>query len=77
MPDWQPIETAPKDGTPVVLFTHPTENPVVGYWIDLQMYDFPFTGWTTGWKTSSGYNADWDEVYNPTHWLPLLPLPSV
>lgn len=30
--DWQPIETAPKDGTAILLWEEYSTNPFVGYW---------------------------------------------
>ncbi len=62
---WQPIETAPKDGTPILLFCPGSwygDERVVGcfgsyccsvefYWVDL---------------ASEGMSLD-----KPTHWLPL------
>ncbi len=65
--EWQPIETAPKDGTPVLLFA-PDDVPqiVVGY----------------AYKHSSRADVFWiymDEALanispggaDPTHWMPL------
>lgn len=56
---WQPIETAPKDGTKILAnFTHPEVEywPVVAYWtdaVDMQRW--------------AGFPRD----AQPTHWMPL------
>ena len=69
MSEWQPIETAPRDGTailvwPGVLFTEMTYfHTSVVRWHD----------WKEAWIEASG------EEYNtfyPTHWMPLPPPPK-
>lgn len=60
VPDWQPIETAPKDGTHITL-TNRRDLPATCHWFDgawhLSMNRYgPFSQWT------------WDA---PTHWMPL------
>lgn len=67
--DWQPIETAPKDGREVIL----RDRDRVGCacwtrWPDVHDTDGALEieggeGWTVG--------ADGDEWRNPTHWMPL------
>lgn len=32
MSEWQPIRTAPKDGTHIFLQVNPRELPFIGYW---------------------------------------------
>lgn len=32
MSDWQPIETAPKDGTLLLLWLEDEHRPIVGHW---------------------------------------------
>jgi hypothetical protein len=76
LPVWQPIATAPKDGTPLRLFSegfiNPDFNPggsVEGQWCD-----------DLGW-IGAVWNAEqdcWDanEIV-PTHWQPLPPPPGV
>lgn len=61
MTSWQPIETAPKDGTEVLLFvkeyvTGDSQQQVVGWWR------------THGWVESY---ADEYGVCEVTHWMPL------
>lgn len=66
---WQPIETAPKDGTKVLLFfpgpfNDKAENGIVtGQW----------TGNTDRWWLSAIW-ASSNAHQNPTHWMPL-PIP--
>ena len=70
MTDWQPIETAPKDGTRVLLIGKNGANrwmrPFVGYWTpryawSLDVYDFE--------SVLTNYHP-------PTHWMPLPPTPT-
>lgn len=57
---WQPIETALKDGTPVIVFcpdNHPEEQVMCGQW-----YSYAGGFW--------GIHID-DQRIEPTHWMPL------
>lgn len=67
---WQPIETAPKDGTHVLLWFEWHDLPVVG--------DFRYGRWwsvhSLGGNLPRPNGMDWEEVMRPTHWMPL-PLP--
>lgn len=66
VPEWQPIETAPKDGTFILLFT--AEGMIEGYW--------GFGGWDqcvcSAIYSESGVLID----CKPTHWMPPLPPPA-
>lgn len=72
-PDWQPIETAPKDGTKILGFEpHPTITPkeptfrcVCMRWNDTKWrgHGRPTFAWVTAESGSL--------VYDPTHWMPL------
>ncbi|CAB4188119.1 Domain of unknown function DUF551 [uncultured Caudovirales phage] len=61
--EWQPIETAPKDGT-----------WILGYWRDQRITEYPRVIFANDcsqhdvWYTAD--NRDFGPVY-PTHWMPL------
>lgn len=72
--EWQPIETAPKDGTPVLLYFNgwdrPTARPTV------------YVGtWTTDFDGDGEWYIDWGDLTQyhigpMTHWMPLPPPPA-
>lgn len=75
---WIPIETAPKDGTWVLLYGKEPwperddnlQSIVTGFWnADSQFGDgeWAFCYW----------DSDWRSTFKPTHWQPLPPAPSV
>lgn len=54
---WQPIETAPKDGTVVLVIDARHDD------------DYPYPA---HWKKGYGwFDPGWDGGYSPTHWMPL------
>lgn len=69
-PAWQPIETAPKDGTEILLFEllRGEESMIrAGYWED-QGESIHDVGEAAGWSIAdSGYIGE----IRPTHWMPL------
>jgi hypothetical protein len=74
---WQPIETAPKDRTMLLLWAG--GEHVIGYfetgkeWLTSQE---GFNDWTTGAvTTTSGYDCGFNRI-RPTHWMALPPEPS-
>lgn len=69
-PRWMPIETAPRDGTDVLLFGPAPYGrprpPLVAGWYD--------KGVIPGWYSYDEIEAELDMA--PTHWMSLPPAPS-
>ncbi len=67
-PQWQPIETAPKDGSEFLVFK-PTTGMLVVTYLDSDHPDYdgdtPHVTW------------DHDSLWDPTHWMPLPPPPGI
>lgn len=61
---WQPIETAPKDGTAVLGFF----PGLVGYVARQDVQPINWSGWGGGVWAVNGRN---DSSQRPTHWMPL------
>ena len=59
MSDWQPIETAPKDGT-----------AVLGYHSG-KMTTVYFEFWGGPWKLVAPGSCAEEDDWEPTHWMPL------
>jgi hypothetical protein len=72
--DWQPIETAPRDGTKVLLWVH--DDYVLGYFETAKEWknsETGFNAWTTGPVTQGGYDCGFERIGQPTHWAALRP----
>ena len=71
MSDWQPIETAPKDGTSVLLFG--PLGVVLGRWCDAQRdtEDFYKRHQLLNFFSHTGWSYDFVDQHQPTHWMPL------
>lgn len=69
MSEWRPIETAPKDGTPVLLWVGVGMSEP---WAQTARWvNEPESGWS-GWvDTYEGF-----DLAEPTHWMPLPAPPS-
>lgn len=75
VPTWQPIETAPKDGTKIVLLCDLWQGrtPIVAHWDENgATYEGPMGRFT--WHTSMDGDTVAERV--PTHWLPIPEPPS-
>ncbi len=75
---WQPIETAPKDGTPILASLGPFMYIV--FWSDHPDLKHPYAWWEQGhaeWENEKliGYHEHFYPA-SPTHWLPLPKLPK-
>lgn len=74
MSEWQPIETAPKDGTWVLLYFDGWDRPDV-----YEGQPTIYAGqWSTEnhWRESGDWYVDWHDLTQyhigpPTHWMPL------
>lgn len=64
---WQPIATAPRDGTAVLLKYK--ENVFVGEYNPEFFKGFPWRFFDS--ETSTGINGLQDNGFGPTHWQPL------
>lgn len=64
MGEWLPIETAPRDGSPVLLVNR-AKNIAVGMWLS--------SGHWAGWVLRGGSepNTFFNTHHGPTHWQPL------
>ena len=84
MAEWQPIETAPRDGTSLLLWTR--AGVMVGWWDEGSEDHAPDSpGHDPGWFAGSGDDAampgrspehgfhayHYAALNQPTHWMPL------
>ena len=85
MSEWQPIETAPKDGTHILAFAYPLAIiPLVCCWQQApEGIRDQCKEWQWKWSEADDFFRDddlfryWIEMeYNPTHWMPLPPPPT-
>jgi hypothetical protein len=71
---WQPIETAPKDGTRIMAYwpdVHGVSNATQAEtWFGPRSVGWDDACWQTAYEWGDGYN-------DPTHWKPLDPPPQV
>lgn len=67
--NWQPIKTAPKDGTRVLL--HDNGNVVIGRWLPDAAFGEHQTG--PGWQIFDCELDDWYAwaIKDPTEWMPV------
>lgn len=84
MSEWQPIETAPKDGTDILVYSA-NEGQAVAWW-DAE-FGFDYVGpkltykligaWTAGTATGVGTLDGEYLALEPTHWMRLPAPPEV
>jgi hypothetical protein len=71
MGEWQPIETAPKDGTTILLSNG--YHMAVARWDENFWNDANFCWSISDWHNEPLYLRG---GYSATHWMPLPPLPQ-
>jgi len=77
--DWQPIDTAPTDGTPVLLFSPGITSWRITGLPDVVVGMFTDQNGVRAWYSDAGEIEyyDWEgeglkyEALRPTHWMPL------
>lgn len=76
MTDWQPMATAPKDGTGI--FATDGERLATFYWEDVSWADPRFwqIGCTAYSKETEVQDYDTTISFEPTHWMKLPPPPK-
>ncbi len=74
--EWQPIETAPKDGTDVLLFLPEAEPPIrIGHYLNGQLIqDGEVVSSLQYWCSYDGAVRMRRKI-TPSHWMPLPPPP--
>ena len=74
--DWQSIETAPKDGTEVLIACPEASNIFIGAF--RTWYSDTLRGDVTGWWSNGAKNSYQPEqlLLKPTYWMPLPELPN-
>jgi hypothetical protein len=77
MDEWRPIETAPKDGTEVLVFVDCATVPIIrlAFWCDgefWQDHGYSSQEEETGWWSyeNSVSQEKLDGAVEPTHWMP-------
>lgn len=79
MTQWQPIETAPKDGTKIVIWNKRYDFCPIANWYKAKSDD-DTDGWELeSWKSPCcscadgfiGWKEDIEDGFMPSHWMPL------
>lgn len=80
---WQPIETAPKDGTEIFVLREDWGTAPLAHWgeypggmvLNSKGQDVDMDGWLLDESFSAGHEdgfLGWDDDPMPTHWMPCL-----
>ena len=74
---WKPIETAPKDGTDVLVMYMHIDTQIVhnAFWLSDEGCNDNIVGWWT-YEHSEVSRILLDDWMTPTHWMPLPPEPT-
>jgi len=72
--EWQPIETAPKDGTYIILYQPKTLTTYdvikIGAWVNGLYKDETKKGWLVSFYCDD-YCDNYGLFIKPTHWMPI------
>lgn len=66
---WQPIDSAPKDGKPLLGFNVKLRVPFMVFWMDQRTDDLSWFPCIMG--VGELYGKDFASKAGPTHWMPL------
>lgn len=66
---WQPTETAPRDGTYILLYAK--GYYAIATWMECSLDTEPGKRWVISTVDCMGEPHGQDIVLNPTHWMPL------
>lgn len=71
--EWQPIETAPKDGTSVLIIGAAWREPVISRWYVHYLHGKPDPRRPPEWEQQDmcGGFGSYNGPIHPTHWMPL------
>lgn len=75
--EWQPIGTAPRDGTRILVYSNKLKMPLIVRWgvSECASLGDETTGWVTdAWGPGYDYSCDEGDVI--THWAPIPPPPA-
>lgn len=68
--EWQPIETAPRDGSAVLLYQKKPHAEVARYESDTNEIEVGFYS-EEGWRVFGFHGDESERDFAPTHWMPL------
>ena len=79
---WQPIETAPKDGTEIFVYDAADKKIYRAKWyLDEEVQEWDAEDLEAGFYELNKCFGDYDDYFmalgNPTHWMPLPKAPEV
>lgn len=87
---WQPISTAPKDGSPILLYCKEaiereeevpglTKNTAIGFWLEGKWCSIEGgnEGGSMGSSQTGWMSGCWEwTILNPSHWMPMPEAPE-